>query len=348
MIHFFPTFSRDAANSPYGEALRRSGVPHRIFASEVRFEYRSRLGLLFVAIPRLAAAALCSAIASLAPGRPAPDTVVVGSDIEVLVFALARLLFRRHGVRIVLSSFIFTRRGRPRVDALRQAYYRFVLGRTGLVVVHSRLEVERYGRLFAASRTRFVFIPWGTNIDGRDALTAEVHASPGNGAVLSAGKSGRDYATLFAAMAGVDAELRVICDYAGALPNSRPGTRTTILTNCYAWDYFREILRATVVVIPLAVEDISAGQMVLIQSMGLGSAIVVTDSPTIRDYVTDGHDVLLVPRGDAAALRAAIQRLLGDAVLRARLAGNARATYDANFSTQGHLQRLLAAIAEPG
>ena len=344
MIHFFPTFSRGAANSPYGEALRQSGVAHRIFASEVRFEYRSRLGLLCVAMPRLAAAALRSAIASLAPGRKPPEAVVVGSDIEVLIFALVRTLFGRRGVRIVLTSFIFTRRGKPRVDAVRQAYFRFVLGRTSLVVVHSRLEAQHYAGLFAPGPTRFVFIPWGTNIDGRDALTAENQAIPGNGAVLAAGKSGRDYATLFAAMAGIDAELRVICDYAAALPDSPPTSRITILTGCYGWDYYREILRAAVVVIPLAVEDISAGQMVLIQSMGLGSAIIVTDTPTIRDYVTDGHDALLVPRGDVAALRAAILRLLGDAALRCRLAENARATYDASFSTGQHLQRLLAAI----
>jgi glycosyltransferase involved in cell wall biosynthesis len=345
VIHFFPTFSRDAANTPYGEALRRSGVPHRIIASGVRTHYRTRLGLLFGVIPRFAASAVCSAITSLSPGRPAPDTVVVGSDIAVLVFALVRLLFHRRAVHIVLSSFIYTHRSNPRQDALRQAYFRFVLARTDLVVVHSQLEVERYSHLFAPSRTRFVFIPWATHITGRDALLAEVRAAPGNGAVLAAGRSGRDYRTLFEAMAGVDAELRVICDYANALPDDRPGARTTILTNCHSWDYFREVLRAAVVVIPLAVEDVSAGQMVLIQAMGLASAIVVTDTPTIRDYVTADHDVLLVPRGDVMALRAAILRLLGDAALHTRLASNAQATFDANFTTEEHMQRLLSAIA---
>jgi glycosyltransferase involved in cell wall biosynthesis len=40
----------------------------------------------------------------------------------------------------------------------------------------------------------------------------------------------------------------------------------------------------------------------------------------MRDYVTDGVNGLLVARGDARALRGAIERLQGDEDLRARLA----------------------------
>jgi glycosyltransferase involved in cell wall biosynthesis len=79
--------------------------------------------------------------------------------------------------------------------------------------------------------------------------------------------------------------------------------------------------------------------------MGLASAVIVTDTPTIRDYVTGDHDAVLVPRGDVLALRAAILRLLADAPLRARLSANAQATFDANFTTAEHMQRLLSEIA---
>lgn len=348
MIHFFPTFSRDAVSTPFGDALRESGVEHRIFAAAVAKHYRSRLGLLFRTIPALAGNAARSAIRSFGPGRRAPDTVVVGSDIEVLVFALARLLLLRRGPRIVLASFIFTLRGRPRLDAIRHAYVRFVLARTDLAVVHSRLEVERYADRFAGAGTRFAFIPWGTTITGLEAMIAEMRDLPGSGAVVAAGKSGRDYRTLFAAMAGVDAELRVICDYVGALPARPAGARVTVLTHCYYSDYFRELLQAAIVVIPLAVLDISAGQMVLIEAMGLGCAIIVTDTPTIRDYVADGEDAVLVPCGDVRALQAAMLRLLGDPALRLRLAANARAAYDAKYSTRRHIEQLLAAIAALG
>lgn len=348
MIHFFPTFSRDAANSPCGEALRHAGVPHRIFASEVPLTYRSRARLLLVCIPRLAANAAGQAVRSLLCSRPAPATVVVGSDVEVLVFALARLLFRRPHVRIVLNSFIYTSRASPLVNALRRAAFRFMLRRAALVVVHSRLEAARYERIFAGTGTRFAFVPYGGSVAWRPTLIGDARAVPGEpGLIVAAGRSGRDYATLFAAMTGAGAEVRVICNTAGlpAPPAESPGERIVILDNCHGLDYYREIVRAAVVVIPLAVDDISAGQMVLVQAMALGKAIVVTGTPTIRDYATDGHDALLVPRGDAPALRAAILRLLGDVALRIRLGGNAMQTYDARFGTEGHVHSLLAVIA---
>jgi glycosyltransferase involved in cell wall biosynthesis len=46
----------------------------------------------------------------------------------------------------------------------------------------------------------------------------------------------------------------------------------------------------------------------------------------MRDLVEDGVNGLVVPVGDIAALRAALERLLDDADLRARLGSSARET----------------------
>ncbi len=343
-MHFFPTFSQEAANTAYGSGLSRIGVPHRIIAGEVKLQYRSRLKLLFVCIPRLALFALRAAVTSLVMSRPRPDTVVLGSDVEVLVFALVRALTFRRRVRIVLASFIYTRRGNPQLDRLRHAYFRMVLAATDLVVVHSRLEAREYARAFPG--VRFSFVPWGGSINRR--LELLQRPAPEVPYLLAAGRSGRDYATLFAAMVGVEAELRVVCDYAAALPPVPPGSRIRVLTDCHGWDYMQQLAGAAVVVVPLAVGDISAGQMVLIQAMGLGRAVIATRTPTIEDYATDGRDAVLVPLGDADAMGAAIRRLLADAGLRERLGRAALASYEADLDTPGHLRRLVGAIAADG
>jgi glycosyltransferase involved in cell wall biosynthesis len=44
----------------------------------------------------------------------------------------------------------------------------------------------------------------------------------------------------------------------------------------------------------------------------------------LRDLVVDGETGLLVPPGDVAALRGALERLLGDGALRARMGRAAR------------------------
>jgi glycosyltransferase involved in cell wall biosynthesis len=63
------------------------------------------------------------------------------------------------------------------------------------------------------------------------------------------------------------------------------------------------------------------------EAMAWGRPVVATSVGGLTDAVEDGVTGLLVPPGDVAALRTAIERLLGDAELRARLgaAGRARA-----------------------
>ena len=57
----------------------------------------------------------------------------------------------------------------------------------------------------------------------------------------------------------------------------------------------------------------------LAEAAAAGRAIVTTDVPGCRDVVEDGRNGLLVPPRDAAALAVALERLLGDPGLRARL-----------------------------
>jgi glycosyltransferase involved in cell wall biosynthesis len=58
--------------------------------------------------------------------------------------------------------------------------------------------------------------------------------------------------------------------------------------------------------------------------MSYGRAVVASDVGGLRDLVRDGETGLVVPPRDPAALRAAIDRLLGDPALRARLGAAAR------------------------
>lgn len=57
----------------------------------------------------------------------------------------------------------------------------------------------------------------------------------------------------------------------------------------------------------------------LMEAMAAGASIVTTDAAGCRDLVRNGETGLVVPVGDAAALAAAIRRLLEDRALRQRL-----------------------------
>ncbi len=79
--------------------------------------------------------------------------------------------------------------------------------------------------------------------------------------------------------------------------------------------------RAAVVAVPSRREGYG---MTAREAMAHGRAVVASEVGGLRDAIRDGETGLFVPPGDPAALRAALQRLLADAELRARLGANAR------------------------
>ena len=77
----------------------------------------------------------------------------------------------------------------------------------------------------------------------------------------------------------------------------------------------------------------------LFEAMASGRPIVASDLPSIREVLTHEDNALLVPPGDAKALAATIERLLGDASLRARLAKHAF-EHAKNYSWEARADRI--------
>jgi glycosyltransferase involved in cell wall biosynthesis len=76
------------------------------------------------------------------------------------------------------------------------------------------------------------------------------------------------------------------------------------------------------------------------EAMAWGRPVVASAVGGLTDAVVDGVTGLLVPPGDAAALRAALERLLGDAALRGRLGAAARETAQRELAFAVAAERL--------
>jgi glycosyltransferase involved in cell wall biosynthesis len=83
--------------------------------------------------------------------------------------------------------------------------------------------------------------------------------------------------------------------------------------------------------------------LVLIEAASLGKPIVATDIGGTREIIADGETGLLVPPADPDALAGAVNRLLSDRALAARLAANAKSTIPPRF-TLGRMVREYSEI----
>lgn len=346
-IDFFFVFGNHVEKTPLGDAIRKYCENSRIFSRYVKLSYKNSASLLLFGISRLILVAGRFAIASLKIKADRPFVAVAGSDIQVLMYGLVRGLLVSRRPKIVFLTFIFVLKKSATTNYFRKLYYTIILAFTDMAICHSRNEIDRYAALFPRHAHKFVFTRWGGHMSeyppavdhaGADGMAAAASYA------ISAGRSSRDYATLEAAARDLPCRIKIICDNAEIIAQFKASEQIEILPRCYGEEYVRELQNALFVVIPLSADDVSAGQMVLTQSMALSKPIIITRTRGIEDYVVEGVDALLVERGDVAAMRAAMQSLFEDAALRDSLARTARQSYETHYTIDIFIGQVIAEI----
>lgn len=109
-----------------------------------------------------------------------------------------------------------------------------------------------------------------------------------------------------------------------------------------------ELARAAVVVVPFlraGMTERHTSPLKIFEAMAAGRPIVASDLPSSREVLRDGVSALLVPPGDAAALAAAVRRVLTDRDLATRLA---RGAWDEapQYSWDARARKLRALFEE--
>ncbi len=112
-------------------------------------------------------------------------------------------------------------------------------------------------------------------------------------------------------------------------------------------ELYRLFREADAFVLPSLGECLS---VVLMEAGAAGLPIVSTDVGAMREAARDGDNALVVPAGDGASLRAALETLVNDEFLRARLGNAAHALAVARFDAERNdqlLVELVARVARP-
>jgi glycosyltransferase involved in cell wall biosynthesis len=109
-------------------------------------------------------------------------------------------------------------------------------------------------------------------------------------------------------------------------------------------DIARVFAQASIVVLPSYYGE--GVPKVLLEAAACGRAVVTTDMPGCRDAIEAGVTGLVVPPRDSVALADAIQRLLDDGELRARMGCAGRQLAEREFSIEYVIAAHLALYRE--
>ncbi len=296
------------------------------------------------------------------------DVVIAYQGVAGLFYSFYRQLMFARGPDLVLMAFFFKKRRNPVYNWLRYAFARAALQGVDKVICYSSKEAEHYNRLFRCRQPKFYFVPYGVNLARIEALlTNDVHggqngqaehaarhsasiapqaANQSGGFIFSAGSSNRDYKTLFEAVRGLDCRVLVFAKKFNVAGLSVP-ENVELRFDVYGDEYYRHLLAARFIVVPLDDPEVSSGQMVLLEAMALARAVIITDGWGVADYVDDGVTSLLTPPHDSGSMQAKIELLLQDPEAIKRLGESARETVCEHF-TVGNTVRGVSRIALEG
>ncbi|MDJ0770832.1 MAG: glycosyltransferase family 4 protein [Ilumatobacter sp.] len=167
--------------------------------------------------------------------------------------------------------------------------------------------------------------------------------------ICSAGLERRDYPTLMQAVEGLDVEVVI----AAASPWSkqpdssadRPIPSNVEIRRLDLFELRELYASCAFAVMPLVDVEFQAGITTILEAMSMELPVVCTRTAGQTDTIVDGRTGIYVPPGDPVALRAAIERLLGDEQEVARIGREARRWVVANADVVRYADAVAAVVA---
>jgi glycosyltransferase involved in cell wall biosynthesis len=266
--------------------------------------------------------------------------VIVTANIKLAqLVALYRFLFFIRKPKQIVLELMLDEEASGWIWKLKVKFQRLLFSSVDLVFVSSTREVETYSRRLRIPPEKFRFIPFHTNIINPRRL------GENEGFILSAGKTGRDYAVLNEALRGTDMKAVIVSDDYH-LKGIDISANITVRKNIPYSEYLTILEKSRLVVVPLTKHVMSTGQVVILEAMALGKPVIATETVGTLDYIENGITGILVPIGDKGALRKAIHDLIRSPSLEEDLARNGLEKVRRDHTFESYVGRILLAAEE--
>lgn len=169
-----------------------------------------------------------------------------------------------------------------RNNKIEIAMIKFALLSNPSIICHSKIIIDNYKKHFQNLVSKTKFIPFGCNTEE---FCPKKNVTEKN-QIIAFGYAKRDYHTLIEAFKRInhpDVKLKII-GLPHPLEEAKGNPFIEIIPKVPIEMLKQEIQASKFVIIPLPVFDYSYGQMSFLQSMSLGKAVIVTDTPSSADY----------------------------------------------------------------
>jgi glycosyltransferase involved in cell wall biosynthesis len=264
------------------------------------------------------------------------SSVFVADSMQTGVI-LSAVLFVLRGKKIVIWGYNVPRRR----TGLARALMAPLMRRADRIVVFGTYDIGYSCELYGLQPETFVFTPYSRDEPQPDASAESPFGD--EPFLIAVGANARDYKTLFEAVEPLGVNLLVIAREYNTEGLTIP-VNTRVLHNIPLQACDELTRRAAFMVMPLDGSEPSCGQVTIVTAYLFGVPVIASSCTGTQDYIANDETGLLVPIGDAPALRAAIERLWNDDSERARLAEGARAwanTHATSEARETQLQRTI-------
>ncbi len=267
------------------------------------------------------------------------DVVITGNIKAAQLFGFYRKTFRIDKPKhIVLELMLDEERG-TNLWKMKRIFQQAAFNSVDVIFVSSKHEVEIYSKRFVLPKGRVRFLPFHTDIiEPRMVEGTEDF-------ILSAGRTGRDYATLASAVKHINKKVVIVSD-SESIKGITFSPNVEVMCNIPYSHYLDLLHRCRIVVVPLKKLVKSTGQVVILEAMGLGKPVIATTATGTVDYIKDGTNGLLVPIEDPNALKAGILRLYDNIKLYDKIASNALGSVRKNHTFDIYTTRILRTAYE--
>lgn len=267
------------------------------------------------------------------------DMVVAWEGKNGVPLALLRALTGQRCPPLVILTFSV----RGPVTRFRRLM-RYAMRGVAHLTVPTRRERAHYAELLEIPASKITVCPLGTY----DLFTGAAPRPVGD-YVFTGGRSGRDYATLFAAIS--ETSIPVVL-------NARPFNLEGLAVPAnVTWNdmlpvaQFGDLLGgARFVVVPLHDVPEAIGLSAILYAMAAGKAVIASRVGGVADYIRNGETGLLVAPGNARELREAMEYLWRHPEVAAHLGTRARRAYVEHYTFTAFAQRayrVLEHVADP-